>query len=119
MVEALRAKTGSELWGFHFDIGHAYSNTPYSETYGTAEWLERTGPLVNGVHLHQFDRPRTAEEPLPEGHYAILGRTAGHPSLLPLFAAWRRGAFRAPMILEIMRGEEGEPFTSLARLRAT
>ena len=47
----------------------------------------------------------------------LTSRTTGHPSLLPVFDAWHRGLFRAPMILEIMRREEAEPFSSIARIR--
>ena len=117
LVNTLRQKTGSDLWGCHLDIGHAYSNYPYSRVNDTARWLELCGPLLNGLHIHQFEHAVSAEEPYLEGHSHLTGRTMGHPSLLPVFDAWHRGIFRAPMILEIMRREEAEPFSSLARIR--
>ncbi len=117
LVRLLREKTGSELWGCHLDIGHAYSNYPYSQQNDTVRWLELCGPLLNGLHIHQFEHAVSAEEPYLEGHSHLTGRTMGHPSLLPVFDAWHRGIFRAPMILEIMRREEAEPFSSLARIR--
>ena len=106
-----------DLWGCHLDIGHAYSNLPYSRVNDTARWLELCGPLLNGLHIHQFEYAVSEEEPYLEGHSHLTGRTMGHPSLLPVFDAWHRGIFRAPMILEIMRREEAEPFSSLARIR--
>ena len=117
LVRLLREKTGSELWGCHLDIGHAYSNHPYSQQNDTVRWLELCGPLLNGLHIHQFEHAVSPEEPYLEGHSHLTGRTTGHPSLLPVFDAWHRGLFRAPMILEIMRREEAEPFSSLARIR--
>lgn len=117
LVGMLREKTGSELWGCHLDIGHAYGNHPYSQRNDTARWLELCGPLLNGLHIHQYEHAVSAEEPYPEGHSHLTGRTTGHPSLLPVFDAWHRGLFRAPMILEIMRREEAEPFSSLERIR--
>ena len=117
LVNTLRQKTGSDLWGCHLDIGHAYSNLPYSRVNDTARWLKMCGPLLNGLHIHQFEYAVSEEEPYLEGHSHLTGRTTGHPSLLPVFDAWHRGLFRAPMILEIMRREEAEPFSSLARIR--
>lgn len=117
LVNTLRRKTGSELWGCHLDIGHAYSNYPYSRLNDTARWLKMCGPLLNGLHIHQFEYAVSEEEPYLEGHSHLTSRTTGHPSLLPVFDAWHRGLFRAPMILEIMRREEAEPFSSIARIR--
>ena len=117
LVEALRRETGPSLWGIHLDIGHAYSNAPYTAQYDTAAWLRFCGKLINGMHLHQFEHSYADLPPRGSGHRNIVGRNTGHPSLLPVFAAWHSGAVRVPMILEIARGDEPEPFSSLARLR--
>ena len=116
LVQLLREKTGSDLWGCHLDIGHAYCNKPYSDRYDTTRWLEMCGPLLNGMHIHQFERPMTKTDCWLTGHGHLTERNTGHPSLLPVFRAWRSG-IQVPMIMEIMRGLESEPFRSLARIR--
>lgn len=117
LTETLRRETGSPLWGIHLDIGHAYSNAPYTAQYDTEAWLRLCGNLINGMHLHQFEHVYNSLPPFGSGHRSIVSRNTGHPSLLPVFAAWHSGAVRVPMILEIARGDEPEPFSSLARLR--
>lgn len=116
LVNGLRERCRSGLIGCHLDIGHAYSNYPYSEKYDMAEWLRQCGPLINGLHLHQFECAATPEKPYLSGHALIAGRTAGHPELHPLYAAWEQGVFHAPMILEICRDIEQQPFTSRERM---
>ena len=117
-VEALRRRTGYGNIGFHFDIGHAATNHPFTETYPMAAWLSAGGSLINGVHLHQCAASPTREAPYPEGHFHVSGRTGGYPDLSPLYAAWEAGSLRAPLFLEVRRGPERNSFPSLARLRA-
>lgn len=117
LVTHLRETCSSELWGVHLDIGHAYSNPPWHERYDTEAWIRECGTLLNGMHIHQFEHQRTEEQPFLEGHGNICGRNTGHPSLLPLFEAWRDNRVRVPMILEVMRGVEPDPFASLLRLK--
>ena len=116
-AEELRTLMKTDRIGIHFDMGHAYSNMPYSLHYTPAEWLRLCGRRINGVHIHQFERAVTDDFPYLEGHKHITGRNTGHPALRPLFDAWQAKIFRAPMILEIMRGPEAEPFSSLTRFR--
>lgn len=117
LVETLRSRTRSDLWGCHLDIGHAYCNPPFSLHYDLAAWLRSCGPLLNGLHIHQFERPVTPEHLWLAGHGHVSGRTVGHPNLIPLFEAWHNGVFRAPMILEVYRGTERTPFFSVDRIR--
>lgn len=117
LVNGLRQKCGSELIGCHLDIGHTYSNHPYSEIYDVAEWLKQCGPLINGLHVHQFEYATTPEKPFLSGHALISGRNTGHPNLYPLYDAWARGGFHAPMILEICRDIDPRPFASLERMK--
>lgn len=117
LVKRLREKSGSTLWGAHFDIGHAYSNPPYHERYDTAAWIRECGPWLNGMHLHQFEHPISADQPFLVGHGNVTGRNTGHPSLLPVFAAWAENRVRVPMILEITKGVEPDPFDTLRRLK--
>lgn len=117
LVKRLREKSASELWGIHLDIGHAYSNPPYHDCCDTAVWLRECADLLNGMHIHQFEHQRSAETPFLRGHGNITGRNTGHPSLLPIFEAWAGKGIRVPLILEIMRGIEPDPFASLSRLK--
>lgn len=117
IVNGLREKCKSDLVGCHLDIGHAYSNYPYSEKYDLTEWLQACGPLLNGLHLHQFEYAATPEKPYLVGHSLIAGRNTGHPNLYPLYDAWANHTFRAPMILEICRDMEPVPFLSRDRMK--
>ena len=116
-VEKLRNLTNSDLWGCHFDCGHAYSNYPYSEIYDTCKWLEMCGKYLNGLHLHHFEFETTEDNPYLVGHSHICSRNAGHPNMYWIFEAWAKGIFRAPMILETHKGREGRPFASLQRIK--
>ena len=118
-VRKLRSITGSELWGVHIDAGHAYSNHPFSEQYDLRAWLTICSTYINGMHLHQFEQAVTPEKPYLAGHRHITGRTTGYPDLAPLFEAWDRNVLRVPVILEIYKGPESEPFTSRKRLLNT
>jgi hypothetical protein len=117
-VDALRRRTGYRGIGFHFDIGHAATNHPYTEQFPTEAWLAAGRGLINGVHLHQYETPPAEGNYYPEGHFHVSGRTCGYPDLSPLYAAWEAGSLRAPLFLEVRKGPERDPFPSLARLRA-
>ena len=117
LVNGLRERCHSELIGCHLDIGHAYSNYPYSEEFDMTEWLNTCGELINGMHLHQFEYAATPEKPYLTGHALISGRNIGHPNLYPLYKAWAEKKFRAPMFLEICRDAELQPFSSISRMR--
>lgn len=117
-VAALRRRTRYEGIGFHFDIGHASTNHPYTEIYPTEAWLAAGRSLINGVHLHQYETTPDEHQFYPAGHFHVSGRTAGYPELSPLYAAWEAGWLRVPLFLEVRKGPEGDPFPSLARLRA-
>lgn len=116
-VDALRRRTGYRSIGFHFDIGHAATNHPYTEQYPTEAWIAAGRNLINGVHLHQYEAAPGENDHYPEGHFHVSGRTCGYPDLLPLYSAWEAGFLRAPLFLEVRKGPEGDPFPSLARLR--
>ena len=61
VVNTLREKCSSQLIGCHFDLGHAYSNWPYSSQYSLMDWFRACGPLLNGLHIHQFTIPESPE----------------------------------------------------------
>ena len=117
IVNGLRERCRTDLIGCHLDIGHAYSNAPYAEEFDLPEWFRVCGPLINGVHLHQFRNATTPEDPYSVGHSLIAGRNFGHPNLFPLYDAWAKAQFRAPMILEIRNEPETTPFNSLERMK--
>ena len=116
LVNGLRERCHSDLVGCHLDIGHAYSNYPFTEKYPLTEWFRQCGSLLNGLHLHQFEYAATNEKPYLVGHALISGRNTGHPNLHPLYDAWAKHQFHAPMILEICRDTEPYPFPSRERM---
>ncbi|NLL83702.1 MAG: hypothetical protein GX230_05600 [Lentisphaerae bacterium] len=116
-IDKLSAKTGYKNIGFHFDIGHAANNTPYTQLFPPAYWLQTLGHLINGMHLHQFIAFPCTDNPFPEGHRHVCGRTGGYPDFSPLFETWTNHTARAPMFLEVSRGIESSPLPSLHRLR--
>ena len=117
IVNGLRERCQSDLVGCHLDIGHAYSNHPYTEKYPLTEWFRQCGSLLNGLHLHQFEYAATEEKPYLVGHALISCRNTGHPNLHPLYDAWEKQVFHAPMILEICRDTEPYPFPSHERMK--
>ena len=116
-IERLRQQSGYDRFGFHFDIGHAANNYPFNESYPPQLWFDELGAQINGMHLHQFEAWPCEAQPFPSGHHHISARGSGYPLLAPLYDAWQRRLFRAPLHLEIRRGAEGSPFASLQRLR--
>lgn len=102
-INALRKTTRSDLIGFHFDIGHARNNAPYSNLYNISQWFAELGGLITGYHLHQVERN---EEKKLMNHRPITGMFGPLISFSSLFKAWRKGQIKhAPMYLEI-RGDK-------------
>ncbi len=92
-----------ELTGFHFDIGHAWNNAPYSETQTVEVWLRELGSDINGCHLHQISRNADGSGFI--NHTPLTGFDNGFISLLPLLENWKH-LNRPPLFLEI-RGDMG------------
>ena len=102
------------MTGFHFDIGHARNNPPYSSMEPISTWLAGLGPEMNAMHLHQVEKA-------PEGGLANHRplRTLFGPmiSLSSLFLAWKAGQVpHVPMFLEIRSGLGPESYRTLRRL---
>lgn len=114
-IAELRARVSRpEMTGFHFDIGHARNNAPYSSIEPVGTWLADLGPEMNAMHLHQVEK-------LPAGgfdnHRPLLTLFGPLISLSSLFAAWKTGRVgRIPMILEIRGGLGPESWETLRRL---
>ncbi|MFA6816381.1 MAG: TIM barrel protein [Lentisphaeria bacterium] len=101
-INALRKKTNNDKIGFHFDIGHARNNAPYSSVYSISQWFAKLGNLITGYHLHQVEQA-------PDGklmnHCPVTGMFGPLISFCSLFIAWNENQIKhVPMYLEI-RGE--------------
>jgi sugar phosphate isomerase/epimerase len=98
-ISALRKLTRSENIGFHFDIGHARNNAPYSSLYNISQWFAETGSLITGYHLHQVEQDAAGNL---FNHRPVTGMFGPVISFSSLFAAWNQGQINhAPMYLEI------------------
>lgn len=98
-INALRARVGSENVGFHFDIGHARNNAPYSSLYSISQWYADMGSLITGYHLHQVELNSDGRF---INHRTVTGMFGPLISFSSLFSAWNRGQIsHAPMYLEI------------------
>ena len=98
-INALREVTGSGKIGFHFDIGHARNNAPYSSLYSISQWFAELGSLITGYHLHQVE---INSEGRFINHRPITGMFGPLISFSSLFAAWNKEQINhAPMYLEI------------------
>ena len=100
-IDMIRGRLGAhgDRLGFHFDIGHARNNAPYSSTDPVCSWLAAFGSEVNGMHLHQVaikpDGTFTNHAPLMSFYDPLI-------SLASLFLSWQSGQLHhAPMFLEI------------------
>ncbi len=103
-IAAVRGSVGKpELTGFHFDIGHAWNNAPFSETQKIGDWLRALGPDMNGAHLHQITRDPVSGR--YSNHAPLTGLDNGLVSLLPLLEIWEKTQ-KPPLFLEI-RGDMG------------
>jgi len=103
-----------EMTGFHFDIGHARNNPPYSSMEPISTWLAGLGPEMNAMHLHQIEKA-------PEGgltnHRPLRTLFGPMISLSSLFLAWKAGQVpHVPMFLEIRSGLGPESYRTLRRL---
>lgn len=103
-----------EMTGFHFDIGHARNNPPYSSMEPISTWLAGLGPEMNAMHLHQVEKT-------PEGgltnHRPIRTLFGPMISLSSLFLAWKAGQVpHVPMFLEIRSGLGPESYRTLRKL---
>ncbi len=90
-----------ELTGFHFDIGHAWNNAPFSETQTVDAWLRELGTDINGCHLHQISRNDAGNGYI--NHTPLTGLDNGLVSLMPVLKYWNK-MNRPPLFLEI-RGD--------------
>ena len=98
-INSLREKTDSDRIGFHFDIGHARNNAPYSSIYNISQWFAEMGSLITGYHLHQVERN---SEGCFFNHRPVTGMFGPLISFSSLFAAWNcKQINHAPMYLEI------------------
>ncbi len=101
-IFAVRERVGNcRLVGFHFDIGHAWNNAPYSETQGIEDWLRELGGEMNGCHLHQISIDPVSGKYI--NHMPLTGISDGLVSLQPLIDIWE-STQKPPLFLEI-RGE--------------
>lgn len=102
------------LVGYHFDIGHARNNAPYSSLEPVSSWLAAMGKDFNGMHLHQI---RHNPDGSMENHAPLLQLYQPLISLASLFLAWHNGSIRhSPMFLEIRGGTGPESLLALRRL---
>ena len=114
-VNCLREKCGEHV-GCHLDVGHAYTNFPFHQENTLDAWMQAGGKLVNGIHVHQYEIDRSVQNPFPDGHRLISGRTAGFPLLEPLFRHWQNGTFHCPVIIEMRNRFSGFSYVSRMRL---
>ena len=114
-INDLRAMVSKpERVGYHFDIGHARNNAPYSSQEPVSSWLAAMGPDFNGMHLHQI---RHNPDGSMENHTPLLQLYQPLISLASLFLAWHNGTIRhSPMFLEIRGGTGPESLLALRRL---
>lgn len=115
LVHALREKCGANV-GCHLDLGHAYTNFPFHQENTLDTWMQAGANLINGIHVHQYETDRSQENPFPDGHRIISGRTAGFPSLEPLFRHWQNGTFHCPVIIEMRNRYASHSYPSHKRL---
>lgn len=100
--------------GFHFDIGHARNNAPFSSLQPIASWLAALGTRTNGCHLHQVSL--SADGKL-SNHMPILELYGPLISFSSLLLAWRNGILRhVPMFLEVRGGRGPESLLAMRRL---
>ena len=113
-IADLRARLARpEMTGFHFDIGHARNNAPYSSIEPVGTWLADLGPEMNAMHLHQVEKQPGAYA----NHRPLTTLFGPLISLSSLFAAWKTGKVgRIPMFLEIRDSLGPESWRTLRRL---
>ncbi len=98
--------------GFHFDLGHARNNYPFSSTENVADYFSRLGRVTNGIHLHQVSVLPSGEMQNHRPIKEIFGKLI---PLSSLFLAWKSRQIprEVPIILEI-RGGAAESWQLIA-----
>ena len=97
-IEELRKICNTDKIGFHFDIGHARNNAPYSSQYPVSSWFAVCGKYINGYHLHQVKVGEKGKflnhQPITEPYGALI-------SYASLGMAWQmKQTSHAPMFIE-------------------
>lgn len=101
-VLTLKKELGENAVGFHFDLGHARNNPPFSSMQPVSTWYAQMGEWINGCHLHQVTMLENGEM---DNHNPITAPFEPLISLASLFLAWRTGRIgHVPLILEIRHG---------------
>ncbi len=91
--------------GFHFDLGHARNNQPFSLSENIANYFSRLGSVTNGIHLHQVALQSLGVMRNHQPFTEVFGKLIPMSSL---FLAWqsRQIPREVPIILEIRGGGE-------------
>ncbi len=101
-VLVLKKELGEHAVEFHFDLGHARNNPPFSSMQPVSTWYALLGEWINGCHLHQVTTLANGEM---DNHNPITAPFEPLISLASLFLAWRTGRIgHVPLILEIRHG---------------
>ncbi len=97
-IEDLRRICKSDKIGFHFDIGHARNNAPFSSQYAVSTWFAELGKYINGYHLHQV---KTGEKGKFLNHQPITEPFGALISYASFFMAWQTEQIaHAPIFIE-------------------
>ena len=99
-ISHLRARTGSDIVGFHLDIGHARNNVPFSRDEYVSDYFGVPDLPLKGCHFHQIcklEENRFKNHLLLEDFYGKIIPLSG------CFLARRAGLIppETPIILEI------------------
>ena len=75
-IEDLRKFCNTDKIGFHFDIGHARNNAPFSSQYPVSSYYAMLGKYINGYHLHQVKVGENGKflnhQPITEPYGALI-----------------------------------------------
>ena len=97
-IEDLRRICRSDKIGFHFDIGHARNNAPFSAQYAVSTWFAELGKYINGYHLHQV---KVGENGKFLNHQAITEPFGALISYASFYLAWQTEQIaHAPIFIE-------------------
>ena len=101
-IMALRSASGCDNIGFHFDIGHARNNAPYSSLYNLSQWYAEMGDIITGYHLHQVEVDENGQF---LNHRTVKNIFGPLISFSSFFRAWKKNQIKhSPMYLEIRGG---------------
>ena len=97
-ISELRHICSSDKIGFHFDIGHARNNAPFSSIYAVSTWFAELGEYINGYHLHQVKVDKSGKfinhQPITEPFGTLI-------SYASFFLAWQmKQIAHAPIFIE-------------------